>query len=219
LDAYLTGPEGQRIELFTEVGGSDDHFENTIFDDQSRYPITKARPPFKGTFLPEAVVKRQPGLGQFNGKSIKGVWQLVIRCSRSERFGMLHGWGLIVTPIDDMMDNPATTLEDDGPQTAATASIGDSSSQSTSSSEARPSTQTVSIRRSDERRSEEGRRSAYSSRGSSEDAQAKMEARKEAFARYQEILRSREGMTPEEAKEIYMQKFSGKEKSKEGRKE
>ena len=46
-----------------------------------------------------------------------------------------------------------------------------------------------------------------------------MEARKEAFARYQEILRSREGMTPEEAKEIYMQKFSNKEKSKEGRKE
>lgn len=219
LDAYLTGPEGQRIELFTEVGGSDDHFENTVFDDQSRYPITKARPPFKGTFLPEAVVKRQPGLGQFNGKSIKGVWQLVIRCSRSERFGMLHGWGLIVTPIDEMMDNPATTPEDDGPQTTATASIGGSSSQSTSSSEARPSTQTVSIRRSDERRSEEGRRSAYSSRGSSEDAQAKMEARKEAFARYQEILRSREGMTPEEAKEIYMQKFSNKEKSKEGRKE
>ena len=221
LDAYLTGPDGQRIELFTEVGGSDDHFENTVFDDQSRYPITKARPPFKGTFLPEAVVKRQPGLGHFNGKSIKGVWQLVIRCSRSERFGMLHGWGLIVTPIDDMMDSPATAPEDDGPQGAATASSGYQPSRSSpNSSEARSSTQTVSIRSSEEgSRSDDKRRSEYFSRGNSEEARAKMEARKEAFARYQEILRSREGMTPEEAKEIYMRKFSKSEKSKDSRKD
>ncbi|MEM1071029.1 MAG: calcium sensor EFh, partial [Planctomycetota bacterium] len=69
LDAYLTGPDGQRIELFTAVGGRDDNFDNTVFDDQSQYPITKARPPFKGTFMPEALSKRQPSLNHFNGKS------------------------------------------------------------------------------------------------------------------------------------------------------
>ncbi|MDA0285395.1 MAG: proprotein convertase P-domain-containing protein [Planctomycetota bacterium] len=100
LDAYLTGPEGQRIELFTEVGGSGDHFDHTVFDDQAREVISKARAPFKGTFLPEGLLNRQPGLSSFNGKSIKGVWQLVIRCTRSERFGMLHSWGLTVKPQD-----------------------------------------------------------------------------------------------------------------------
>jgi subtilisin-like proprotein convertase family protein/Ca2+-binding EF-hand superfamily protein len=106
LDAYLTGPDDQRIELFTEVGGSDDHFENTVLDDQADYPINKARAPFKGSYQPEGLVKRQPGLAAFNGKSVKGVWQLVIRCSRSDRFGMLHSWNLIVTPKDEMMDSP-----------------------------------------------------------------------------------------------------------------
>ncbi|WP_146530835.1 proprotein convertase P-domain-containing protein [Novipirellula artificiosorum] len=102
LDAFLTGPDGQRIELFTEVGGHDDHFDQTVFDDQGRYPITKARPPFKGTFLPEGLLKRQPSLGHFNGQSIKGVWQLTISATRSDRFGMLHNWGLIVKPQEQM---------------------------------------------------------------------------------------------------------------------
>ncbi len=101
LDAFLTGPDGQRIELFTEVGGHDDHFDQTIFDDQSPSPITKAKPPFQGSFMPEAMVKRQPSLSYFSGKNIRGVWQLVIRGSRNERFGMLHNWSLIVKPSED----------------------------------------------------------------------------------------------------------------------
>lgn len=115
LDAYLTGPDGQRIELFTAVGGHDDHFDATVFDDQSSYPITKARPPFKGTFQPEALLKKQPSLSAFNGQSVKGVWQLVIRCSRSERFGMLHSWGLIVTPQTDLVAGTAPAPASDGP--------------------------------------------------------------------------------------------------------
>lgn len=98
LDAYLTGPDGQRIELFTEVGGGGDHFDQTVFDDQSRDPITKARAPFKGSYLPEGLLKRQPSLGHFVGKNAKGVWQLVVRGTRSDRFGMLHSWGLITRP-------------------------------------------------------------------------------------------------------------------------
>ena len=116
LDAFLTGPDGQRIELFTAVGGSDDHFDQTIFDDQSRYPIIKSRPPFRGTFQPEGLSKKQPGLSHFNGKSIKGVWQLVIRGTRSDRFGMLHKWSLIVKPADEMDNAVASAPAQDGPQ-------------------------------------------------------------------------------------------------------
>jgi subtilisin-like proprotein convertase family protein/Ca2+-binding EF-hand superfamily protein len=111
LDGYLTGPDGTRVELFTAVGGRENNFDDTIFDDQASTPITKSRPPFDGSFQPEALVKRQPGLSEFNGKSIQGVWQLTIRGSRSERFGMLHNWALIVTPDEESLLNPTPAEE------------------------------------------------------------------------------------------------------------
>ena len=112
LDAYLTGPDGRRVELFTEVGGSGDNFEDTTFDDQSRTYITKARPPFEGSFLPEAVQKKQPSLSSFNGTNAKGFWQLIVRGTRSERFGMLHGWGLTIAPEESVPG--FTPPEDEG---------------------------------------------------------------------------------------------------------
>ncbi|MEM6364916.1 MAG: proprotein convertase P-domain-containing protein [Planctomycetota bacterium] len=119
LDAFLTGPDGQRIELFTEVGGRDDNFKNTIFDDQAREPITKARPPFEGTYLPEGLLKRQPGLSAFNGKNLKGIWQLVIRATRSDRFGMLHRWSLQVRPEGDMLDRRLLESSDENGSTTS----------------------------------------------------------------------------------------------------
>jgi subtilisin-like proprotein convertase family protein/Ca2+-binding EF-hand superfamily protein len=115
LDGYLTGPEGQTIELFTAVGRNDDHFDNTILDDQSRFPIVKARAPFKGTFLPEGAMKRQPSLSSFNGKSAKGIWQLTIRGSRNDRFGMLHRWALMIIPQEDIGDAGVARPTNDGP--------------------------------------------------------------------------------------------------------
>lgn len=116
LDGFLIGPEGDRIELFTGVGGTDDHFEQTILDDQAPISIVKARAPFEGRFMPEALVKNQPSLWSFNGRSAKGVWQLVIAGSRSERFGMLHRWSLIIRPQDGLEPNivVATDSESDG---------------------------------------------------------------------------------------------------------
>ncbi|MBN2475247.1 MAG: proprotein convertase P-domain-containing protein [Pirellulales bacterium] len=100
LDVFLIGPQEDRIELFTGVGGSDDHFQNTILDDESQTPIVKARPPFAGRFQPEAVLKRQPSLKTFYGSSATGTWTLMIRAQRSDRPGVLHGWSLIVTPAE-----------------------------------------------------------------------------------------------------------------------
>lgn len=96
LDGFLIGPDEQRIELFTAVGRHDDHFDNTIFDDSASTSIDRGRPPFDGEFAPEAVRKRQPSLSHWNGKNARGTWQLVISNKRGDRFGMLHGWGLII---------------------------------------------------------------------------------------------------------------------------
>ncbi len=98
LDGYLTGPDGQRIELFSEVGGDGDNFDQTRFDDQADRQIVKDRAPFEGSFQPKALAQRAPSLSHFNGKNARGVWQLVIRGTRSDRFGMLHQWSLIIQP-------------------------------------------------------------------------------------------------------------------------
>ncbi|MHC4176759.1 MAG: proprotein convertase P-domain-containing protein, partial [Planctomycetota bacterium] len=101
LDAFLIGPYGDRVELFTAVGRDDDHFHNTVFDDEARRPITEGRPPFAGSYRPEATAKRQPSLRQFYGKPIDGTWTLMIQAGRSDRPGALHGWSLIATPAGD----------------------------------------------------------------------------------------------------------------------
>ncbi len=111
LDAFLLGPDGQRIELFTNVGGTDDHFDQTIFDDQATHAITRGRAPYRGSFVPEARLKNQPSLTHLNGQSIQGVWQLIISGTRNERFGMLHSWALIAKPLEayesELAENPA----------------------------------------------------------------------------------------------------------------
>ena len=111
LDAFLTGPNGERVELFTEVGGNGNNFENTIFDDKADSPVAKGKSPFEGSYRPEEVDRRQPGLAQFNGQSVKGIWQLVIRGSRSDRFGMLHSWGLTVTPEETDIRDAVLVVE------------------------------------------------------------------------------------------------------------
>lgn len=120
LDGYLISPDGQRIELFAGVGGSDDHFDRTVFDDEAQDDITRSRPPFRGDFQPGAIAKRQPGLGSFKGKNLQGVWQLMIRSSRSDRSGVLHDWALIVKPdqnvIDSMLDKPTVTVSEQLPE-------------------------------------------------------------------------------------------------------
>lgn len=119
LDGYLISPDGQRIELFEAVGGSDDHFDRTIFDDDSPVNITRSRPPFRGNFQTGAIVKRQPGLSSLKGKNLQGVWQLMIRSSRSDRSGILHDWALIVKPdqasIDTMLDRPVAVADQANP--------------------------------------------------------------------------------------------------------
>ena len=109
LDAFLTSPAGDTIELFTAVGGSGDNMSKTVFDDQAKLPISKAKPPFAGTFSPEGLVKRQPGLAKFNGQSVKGTWKLEIRGARNDRFGMLHRWGINVSPDGELaVSEPST---------------------------------------------------------------------------------------------------------------
>ncbi len=101
LDVFLVAPSGERVELFTGVGGSDDHFDNTVLDDEAPRSIREGRPPFAGRYQPEAIAHRQPSLRQFYGKSLEGTWTLMIRAERSERPASLNGWALLVKRGDE----------------------------------------------------------------------------------------------------------------------
>lgn len=214
LDGYLTGPDGQRVELFTDVGGSGDHFDQTIFDDQSGYPITKARSPFKGTFMPEANQKRQPSLSHFTNKSAQGVWQLVIRATRSERFGMLHSWGLIIRPKDDMLDEVAVASEQDGPRPDVPV-VGQPSASNWE-------------REAEERSRKEADKTAsfkktyskadYAGRSDDEIRRMKEESRANQISQYRQWLESKETLSPQESQKLDAIKAM-QQKSEKGSKE
>jgi len=98
LSAYLKAPNGTKIDLFQGPGGSGDHFEGTIFDDEADEHIQKARSPFRGRYRPIAVEKNQPSLKSMRDSSLEGEWQLVIDADRNQRFGILHSWSILVVP-------------------------------------------------------------------------------------------------------------------------
>ncbi len=94
LDVYLIAPDATRIELFTDVGGSQDHFVDTILDDQSSTPITAGAAPFTGRYRPEGV------LGGLVGKDIHGQWKLEATDDSSNGSGTLNSWSLIANLAD-----------------------------------------------------------------------------------------------------------------------
>lgn len=94
LNVFLIGPEGQRVELFTNIGGQDDHFDKTILDEESPRSILRAAPPFPDRYQTEEASRGGKGLKQFYGQSMAGTWALLI-AANSDRPGVLHGWSLI----------------------------------------------------------------------------------------------------------------------------
>jgi Ca2+-binding EF-hand superfamily protein/subtilisin-like proprotein convertase family protein len=100
LNVFLVGPDAHRVELFTNVGGQDDHFDGTILDEESPSPIVRGRPPFEGRFQTEEFARGGKGLKQFYGTSMAGTWTLVIDAN-SDRPGVLHGWSLIFRRLEE----------------------------------------------------------------------------------------------------------------------
>jgi len=99
LNVFLIGPMGQRVELFTNVGGQDDHFDNTILDEESPKSILRAAPPFSGRYQTEEASRGGKGLKQFYGQSMAGTWTLLVEAN-SDRIGVLHGWSLIFRQVE-----------------------------------------------------------------------------------------------------------------------
>ncbi|MBN2313408.1 MAG: proprotein convertase P-domain-containing protein [Sedimentisphaerales bacterium] len=95
LDVFLIAPDSQiGVELFTDVGGSGDNFEDTILDDEARLSITAGSAPFAGTYRPEG------RLADLIGRNICGTWGLKVTDDSKTSLGTLNAWSLIVDLAD-----------------------------------------------------------------------------------------------------------------------
>jgi subtilisin-like proprotein convertase family protein len=97
LTAYLMGPAGTQIELFSSVGGTGKNFTSTTFSDQATTNISAGTAPFTGTF------QTQNGLlADFDGQSANGIWKLMLTDGANGDTGTLQSWSLNVTtgPLD-----------------------------------------------------------------------------------------------------------------------
>ena len=88
----LRSPLGTEIALITNLGGSGDNFEETIFDDEAETPIGSGQPPYNGSFQPEE------SLSNFNDEESLGEWTLiVIDTYPSADDGTLNAWSLTIS--------------------------------------------------------------------------------------------------------------------------
>jgi subtilisin-like proprotein convertase family protein len=91
LDIFLIGPDGTRVELTSDNGGSGNDFVDTIFDDEATTAITSGSAPFTGRFRPEG------SLATLDGLSAAGTWTLEVTDDAGADQGQLVDWTLILT--------------------------------------------------------------------------------------------------------------------------
>jgi autotransporter-associated beta strand protein len=100
LDIYLVGPDGTRVELTTDNGGTLDDYglscadvDRTLFSDSGATLISTAGAPFVGTFRPEG------SLTSFIGKSgtnANGTWKLEVSDDAAGGLGTVRCASLFV---------------------------------------------------------------------------------------------------------------------------
>ncbi|MGE5608401.1 MAG: proprotein convertase P-domain-containing protein [Bacillota bacterium] len=100
LQIVLIAPDGTEVMLANGLGGSNQGYYDTVFDDGAKDRIIDALPPFTGVFQPE-----QP-LSALNGKALAGTWTLEIRDGNSDGgVGSLYSWSMEVTTSASMGEN------------------------------------------------------------------------------------------------------------------
>ncbi len=112
LDIFLIAPDGTRVELATDIGGSGDNFTGTIFDDEAATPIpdSSSEAPFTGYYQPEGL------LSVLDGMTTDGTWTLEISDDMAPDPGTLNSWSLTfgdgLTFISGLPSTPAGITSD-----------------------------------------------------------------------------------------------------------
>jgi len=108
LDVFLVGPEGTRVELFTDVGVYSNSSE-TVLDDETTELIAWTTQPLSGTYRPESP------LAGFDYSDAQGTWTLEIitdvHPSTADR-GTLHIWSLEILGTTPAPPAPTLAIDD-----------------------------------------------------------------------------------------------------------
>jgi subtilisin-like proprotein convertase family protein/acetylornithine deacetylase/succinyl-diaminopimelate desuccinylase-like protein len=91
LDVFLIAPNGTRVELTTDNGGTGNDFTNTVFDDEATQTLQQGNPPYTGSFKPEG------SLATLDGVPANGTWKLEVTDDATNNVGNLLGWRLDLT--------------------------------------------------------------------------------------------------------------------------
>lgn len=91
LSGFLISPTGTRVRLFSGVGGEEDNFENTTFDDEAIPAIATGTAPFHFSFRPDSP------LSAFDGQTANGTWRLEISDTVANDVGSLLSWSLSIS--------------------------------------------------------------------------------------------------------------------------
>ena len=106
LDVFLIAPNGTRIELFSDVGGSGDNFVGTILDDDVTTSITDGSAPFTGNFEPEG------DLNSLVGIDSQGTWTLEVRDDTRGTRGTLENWSVSILGRKKLPPVPTVSISD-----------------------------------------------------------------------------------------------------------
>jgi len=113
LTLYLESPDGVKIILSKQIGGSGNNYLETLFDQDSNNNIFNASPPFSGSYKPVQ------SLETFYNKSAFGKWKLIVEDSFQEDTGSINSFSiemcLLGTPLPNSDEDSIVDEQDNCP--------------------------------------------------------------------------------------------------------
>ena len=88
LSLYLETPGGDKLLLSSSIGGADDNYTQTLFDQEASLNIVDGTAPFTGRFAPVQ------NISSIYGSSSKGIWKLIVLDQEAGDSGDLLGFEL-----------------------------------------------------------------------------------------------------------------------------
>jgi cysteine-rich repeat protein len=115
IDLYLTAPNGQRIDLVTDIGGgNDDLYAGTVFDDDAPLPVSDVQPlPDDGTAFTRVIP--EGAISDFLGVDPNGVWLLTAVDDSGGQEGEPTGWTITLVATaacGDAVQDPGEACDD-----------------------------------------------------------------------------------------------------------
>jgi len=107
---YLETPTGDRFLLSGSLGGENDNYTQTLFDQESNINIDESAAPFSGRFVPVQ------NISSIYGTSSKGIWKLIVTDQEKQDTGQLLEFELrfcLEGLLDINSDNDSLSDEED----------------------------------------------------------------------------------------------------------